>query len=118
MAKSGALDGYRKSIISVIVKQVMAALIAKLPFLAWGPFAYVAGVILEKIFSYALKNTILGINIAIVDWKINDDVKDIKKYLDDINKLPVEDKDARDKIEQKLIESAKSLITLYNKPKL
>jgi hypothetical protein len=118
MSNDGFLDPYRDTIIKIVTKQVLAALILRLPFLSFGPAAYMASYFLSKIFEIALDKTILGINLAVIDWKIDQEVSELRELLDIVKKIPPEDVDARDKVEQEIIKSARDLISLRDKPRL
>lgn len=118
MSNDGFLDPYKGTLVKIVTKQVMAALVLRLPFLAYGPIGYIASVLLSKIFEIALDKTILGINLAVIDWKIDQEVSELRELLDIVKTIPPEDKDARDKVEQEIIKSARDLISLRDKPRL
>jgi hypothetical protein len=118
MEKAGVLDPVRSSLVNVIVKQVMVVLIGKLPFISFGPLAYLASTLLGWLFGIALDKTILGINLAIIDFKVDAETKELKDLLEKIKTIPLEDKNERDRIENEIVDSARDLISLRDKPRV
>lgn len=118
MARAKILDPFKATIINVLVKQVMVALVAKLPFLSFGPLGYVASFFLSKLIGFILENTILGINLGIIEVTVNAEVIGLNKLLEKAKNLPEDKKDELPKIEEEIINAVRDLISIRDKYRL
>jgi hypothetical protein len=111
-------DVIKETIIRVAVKETLAALVTRLPFLSFGPFGLVIGYVLEKLFSFALDKTILGVNLYLIDIKTDTEVANLKELLNEASTLDHTEKDKLDSVEQKIIDNARNLIQLYDSKRM
>lgn len=117
MAKA-ILDPYKDMLVKLAVKQVMQYAISRAAWLALGPVNFIAGYILSKIFLVALENTILGVNMLMIDMETDQEVKEFTELIKKAKATPKEDMEASNAIEKELIEAGNDLIRIMEHRRL
>lgn len=105
------LDPYRKTIVEIVVKQVMGVLLGRVPWLSFGPFNAVIVYFLTKVFYIALDKTILGLNLYLIEVRTDGNVNELRGLLDGVATATPEE---REVLEDKIIDSSRNLIKLYD----
>jgi hypothetical protein len=103
------LDPVRDEIVEVILKQVMEALLSKLPFLSWGPAGWVATKLMNWLVNFLLDKTILGVNLLLIKIENDGDVEEFNEALEKVQNAPENEKE---KYRQEVIDAARNLIKL------
>lgn len=114
----GLLGPYKDTIIKLVVKQVIEHLVKKAAWISLAPVNWILVQILTKIFSIALEKTILGINMVAIEIEYRGEVKTFKKILEEAKNTPKEDVEKSHEIEERLIESGRELIRLFDTKRL
>lgn len=83
--KSLINEAKKKFFVKVVTKQLVAFLITKAAFIAWGPVGWFVSLVVSKILSLAINKTILGINLVFIDLSIGSDVKKLDKVRKKVN---------------------------------
>ena len=95
----------------LITKKLLAWLISKAPFMAWGPFSFLASWAIQHFAVKALELTFLGAMLLYINIDVSRDLNAVEKIIKDINDhegdLTQEDMDVYDK---KLAKAGRELI--------
>ncbi len=106
----------RSKIVDLVVKQLMALLLARVPFLSFGPLSWIASHFVKFGVSYLLKKAILRINEQWIESDRRELAEKFDKLLKEYDSAPNEEK--KDEVEKELVDKARDIITLFNKPRL
>lgn len=118
MPDPGFLDPFKKAIVEIARKQLVRALVIRAPFLSFGPINWALVWFLDWVIGRLLAETILGINLIVVDIENDGDVRKMKTIIEEIKKLKPEEKERRDNLETEFIEAASDLIRLRDERRL
>jgi len=99
-------------IIKKIVEQAMKALLAKLPFLAWGPLGWIASHFLTKLLEFLIDKTILGATILYIDISNAGKVSDVETVIEKIAEAKVKGatNEELDELDKELAKKGRDLI--------
>lgn len=112
-------DKHKGLLVEVIVKQAMAALVIKSPWLAFKPAYWLVSRIIALGIRWALDYTIIGVNFILIDWEKNRNLKAFRSALDEIDQLPPDaTPEQKEVIDEKIISAARDLIRLNERPRL
>jgi len=112
--KKDLIRSIKNLVIEAIVNQAKASIFTKIPFLTFGPFAWIASLFLQKFVRFLVDQTILGATFLYIDISNQIKVRAVETAISNINKAKKEgasDDELRE-LDKELAKTGRDLIRL------
>ncbi len=108
------IETMRELVIKHIVKQAMKAILAKLPFLSWGPLGWITSYLLTNLVTFLADKTILGATLLYIDVSNGKKVKAVDEAIEKVQNAKTEGATVEEikKLDDELAEAGFKLIKL------
>lgn len=108
MSTEGVLDELKDLTVKIVVKEAVARLLVRAPWLSTGPVNWILVQLLTWVTRFLVTKTILGANLLLIEVYIDGRVGDVEEILAKIKKAETDEE--RERLEDELVAASQKLI--------
>lgn len=103
-------EAIKNSLIDLLKKQIITALIKQFPIFSGGFLGWIGGIVIGRLSKFLIEQTVLGIKILSVDHEVNQEVKELETLIKDSKKEGLTDAE-KEEILKRFNDASNKLIT-------